>query len=446
MGNKTLCCCKNTNNSEMNFQNPLENENNNDNNEIDKEALSILIGSKQSSSIKPINKNKIYKDESDSNLYNFNYNSSLNKNYESTATNFDNKCKRNIAKIPTAKFNDKEKIANNIVNNNANNNNKNNNDYLKMYYTNNYSKNSASVKNKETIISNKSKQTNNDENASNNTGHGQSLNSIIINNYSNSNIKELKNDDLIATDFMESPLKSYKKNHLSNNLANTPIKVKNILQRASSRKSRKSRISITSNYSKEKKPSKFAGNINTDNTVNTQNNIINTNNNNCNTEIKLEDNDFSYLTNILKNNFLFKDFTPELFESLKVNVSLFKYDKDSIIFNQGEESSNVYIIKSGKIEYFVDGKLKDTYGINSFLGEASLLLSSCREGTAKCLTDIEVFVLNGSKFRQSKAMHNKVILSDRFYFLNLIPILSKYIAFYNLFSEYYVLYKIRKSE
>jgi hypothetical protein len=132
------------------------------------------------------------------------------------------------------------------------------------------------------------------------------------------------------------------------------------------------------------------------------------------------------ILNVLKDNVLFKTLSEELFNNVIKEFEIFKFNKGSYLFFQGEDGVFFYIIKKGKVEYYQNEMLKENIEENKIIGEASLLMSSKREVSARCASDVEVYLINGNKFRHIQSEYNKKVLENRFYFFSLIPVLSKY--------------------
>jgi CRP-like cAMP-binding protein len=67
---------------------------------------------------------------------------------------------------------------------------------------------------------------------------------------------------------------------------------------------------------------------------------------------------------------------------------------------QGELGLEFFVIREGKAEVSIDGKVVATLGPGDFLGEMSLLDGKPRTATVTCITDIKAFVLSHSEFSQ----------------------------------------------
>lgn len=74
------------------------------------------------------------------------------------------------------------------------------------------------------------------------------------------------------------------------------------------------------------------------------------------------------------------------------------YDRDEVVFEQGEEPSHIYIIKSGKIKLFVkseEGSLElIEFGQGRCFGEASVIGIQPHAATAVAVEDSEFIVLS----------------------------------------------------
>ena len=95
---------------------------------------------------------------------------------------------------------------------------------------------------------------------------------------------------------------------------------------------------------------------------------------------------------------LFKNLTQKKLESISEKIKVMKIKKDDNLITQGEEGTQFFIIKSGKVDIFVGNKYIRTMNENEYLGERALFFHEKRSATAKANSDVEVFYLDKEAF------------------------------------------------
>ncbi len=102
-------------------------------------------------------------------------------------------------------------------------------------------------------------------------------------------------------------------------------------------------------------------------------------------------------------------------KSLLMNIK--KYKKGDILYKQGDKSTELYILNSGKVEVYVDDIYIATISEKgAIIGESSLLLNQTRSATLKVVEDSEFMVI------PSEYIDN-VILENPAIGLNLLKII-----------------------
>ncbi|MBU1019116.1 MAG: cyclic nucleotide-binding domain-containing protein [Patescibacteria group bacterium] len=108
-------------------------------------------------------------------------------------------------------------------------------------------------------------------------------------------------------------------------------------------------------------------------------------------------NEFSILP-ILQKIPLFANLDESESEELIKNIQLQYYPVDYRLFEQGELGEKMFIIKSGKVLIFTEGKEIATLENNAFFGEMALMGSQPRNAGAKTLEESEIFTLEKKDF------------------------------------------------
>jgi CRP-like cAMP-binding protein len=94
----------------------------------------------------------------------------------------------------------------------------------------------------------------------------------------------------------------------------------------------------------------------------------------------------------------------------------------SILFNEGDPGSFFYILKDGKLEFLIDGKVVTTFKPGDTFGELALIQKNKRTGTVKCIETAQIYCLDGHIFRKIVKKINQRNFKERLFFLSLIPI------------------------
>ena len=74
------------------------------------------------------------------------------------------------------------------------------------------------------------------------------------------------------------------------------------------------------------------------------------------------------------------------------------YKAGETIFEQGESNHEMYIIKEGEVDVYVDGVHIDTCDIGTTLGELALIDKQPHTGTAVARTDCELVAIDEDEF------------------------------------------------
>ena len=122
--------------------------------------------------------------------------------------------------------------------------------------------------------------------------------------------------------------------------------------------------------------------------------------------------DEEMLKNTFKNHFLFKNKSTEIISSIISALKLNIFEKDITLFKKGNEGSEFYIIKRGKVlinTQYGDKYLKD----GDTFGEIALIHNGKRTATAMTIEKCELFVLNGITFREILKKINETDLNEK---------------------------------
>ena len=139
----------------------------------------------------------------------------------------------------------------------------------------------------------------------------------------------------------------------------------------------------------------------------------------------------SNIQKALSKHFLFQDINDEIINIIFNELFYFKYEKDKVIYEQGDEGNFFYILSEGNVKAVtktINPKTNEVsikekiYKEWECFGELSLISQCKREETLSSLTDISFFTLDGESFREIQKRMNEIRLRDRYNFLKNISI------------------------
>ncbi|NOY67535.1 MAG: Crp/Fnr family transcriptional regulator [Gammaproteobacteria bacterium] len=113
---------------------------------------------------------------------------------------------------------------------------------------------------------------------------------------------------------------------------------------------------------------------------------------------------------MLKNIPLFADLKDDELDSIASHANTKSFPKNSIIINEGDDTSSMYIILSGKIKAFLsneDGKevILGIMGTGDYFGELSILDPSPRSASIMTMEPCKFIIINKENFEQSLDDH-----------------------------------------
>lgn len=112
---------------------------------------------------------------------------------------------------------------------------------------------------------------------------------------------------------------------------------------------------------------------------------------------------------------LFKNFTQRKLEVLAEKIGTEKYETGKKIITLGEEGSKFYLIKSGKIDIYVNNNYIRTLNENEYFGERALFFKEPRSATAVANGPVEVNYLDKEDFMSIIEGNMKDYLMNRLF-------------------------------
>lgn len=90
---------------------------------------------------------------------------------------------------------------------------------------------------------------------------------------------------------------------------------------------------------------------------------------------------------------MFKSLSDEQLQALISVLTLQSYEKDQIIFNEGEPGDTLHIVKEGEVNVIINNNILRTMGKGSFYGDQALISRCPRTATIKANTSVTVLVI-----------------------------------------------------
>ena len=112
---------------------------------------------------------------------------------------------------------------------------------------------------------------------------------------------------------------------------------------------------------------------------------------------------------------LFRNFLPKKLEHLAEIIGVENYENGSNIITQGEEGNKFYIVKSGKVDIFVNKKYVRTLNEKECFGERALFFHEKRSATIKAVGEVRVFTISQKDFMSIVEGNMKEHLMNRLY-------------------------------
>ena len=103
--------------------------------------------------------------------------------------------------------------------------------------------------------------------------------------------------------------------------------------------------------------------------------------------------------NTFENIALFKNLSEDKIEILQSKLKIEKFDNGKKIITQGETGDKFYIIKSGRVDFFVNSKYVRSFNDGEEFGAKSLIISEKRTATAIANGKVEVYTLTSTVFK-----------------------------------------------
>lgn len=123
----------------------------------------------------------------------------------------------------------------------------------------------------------------------------------------------------------------------------------------------------------------------------------------------------SEIMNSLEKKQLFKNFSRSHLESIASEIEIKTYKVGEIIFKEGDEGKELYLIKSGIVDLYKKGEFKSSVISNEIFGERVFLLKEPRYATAKSQTDVICYSLKKSSISPYLEESFKRNLLSRYY-------------------------------
>ncbi|CCH40669.1 cAMP-dependent protein kinase regulatory subunit [Wickerhamomyces ciferrii] len=131
------------------------------------------------------------------------------------------------------------------------------------------------------------------------------------------------------------------------------------------------------------------------------------------------------LSNSVVKNFLFSSLDEDSFKTVINALEEAKYPAGTEVIRQGDEGDFFYVVETGYVQFFVDGKNVNRFGAGASFGELALMYNSPRAATAVAESDLVLWVLDRVTFRRillAKTSKKRQLYES---FLKEVPVLSR---------------------
>jgi cGMP-dependent protein kinase len=112
---------------------------------------------------------------------------------------------------------------------------------------------------------------------------------------------------------------------------------------------------------------------------------------------------------------IFRNFSQKKMDILSSITNIEKFDNGKRIIIQGETDSKFYIVKSGKVDIFIDNNYIRTLNTNEYFGERALFFKEPRTATAQANGNVECYVIYHKDFKLILEENLAKYLKSRFF-------------------------------
>lgn len=127
----------------------------------------------------------------------------------------------------------------------------------------------------------------------------------------------------------------------------------------------------------------------------------------------------------LTSHFLFNTLTKESIHNLIKEFKLYSFNSKTVVFKEGSDGENFYVINTGSVEVLVDGNSKAVLSKGGYFGEMALLHNSKRTATIRTLEKSLFWVLTRDGFRAAVKSVSDAKMNENKQFLEKIPLFSR---------------------
>ena len=117
-------------------------------------------------------------------------------------------------------------------------------------------------------------------------------------------------------------------------------------------------------------------------------------------EKNAEKEDYDLIYDIISKHFLLQTLNNQAKNEIIISMSLYGLKEGKTLFTQGSSGNYWYIVKSGKLNKFMNEKLIGTINEGDSFGEHALMNNSPRNNTVVAVTDCKLWVLKRQVFRK----------------------------------------------
>lgn len=134
--------------------------------------------------------------------------------------------------------------------------------------------------------------------------------------------------------------------------------------------------------------------------------------------------DIALIKAYLAGHFLFKNLPKEVILQILEKMKLFSFKSNSVIFDSEKMGKYFFIIKKGKVEIMVDGKVTEVLEVGRGFGEVALIMDGKRTCRARSIEVTELWTLSKEDYNASVRSQNIQLRSEYKEFLRTLPLFN----------------------
>lgn len=131
--------------------------------------------------------------------------------------------------------------------------------------------------------------------------------------------------------------------------------------------------------------------------------------------------DKELISNALANHILFSSLQADMLELLMDRMQLYTVEPGAVIFEQGANALNFYVVEKGKLDVIINGNKVNEAKPGDCFGELALIQDARRSASLRAVVRSSMWVIDRATFRAALETLNRQSLDENRSFINSVP-------------------------